>query len=237
MSNHENRLIEQLGRSERKRLIERCEPFDMTLSDVLGESNTRTRFVYFPTSGFVSLVIEVDGRPGLEVGMVGSEGMLGAELLLGHTTARWRVVVQGRGTAWRMKAPLFQQVLADSPSVRQMLARYLSFRFEQLTLGAACERFHEIGPRLARWLLMSQDRAECDTFHVTHEFLSFMLGVRRVGVTVAAGELQRQGLITYHRGELTVVNREALRLRACSCYDSNLRGYEHLVHRAAAPAV
>mgnify|MGYP006195351127 FL=1 len=85
MSNHENRLIEQLGRNERKRLIERCEPFDMTLSDVLGESNTRTRFVYFPTSGFVSLVIEVDGRPGLEVGMVGSEGMLGAELLLEDT--------------------------------------------------------------------------------------------------------------------------------------------------------
>ncbi|HEX5390783.1 MAG TPA: Crp/Fnr family transcriptional regulator [Burkholderiaceae bacterium] len=230
MSHNENHLIQLLGRVERKRLVDRCELVEMTLSEVLNEAAVRTRHVYFPTEGFVSLVVEVDGRPGLEVGMVGCEGMLGAELLLGHSSARWRVVVQGSGRAWRLKAALFQDALAESARLRQVVARYLAFRFEQLTLGAACERFHEIGPRLARWLLMSQDRAERDTFHVTQEFLAFMLGVRRVGVTVAAGALQRQGLIGYHRGELTVVNRAGLQQQACSCYESNLRVYERLVH-------
>lgn len=230
MPNQENRLIDLLGRAERKRLVDRCEPFELALSDVICERHTRTRYVYFPITGFVSLVVEVDGRPGLEVGMVGTEGMLGAELLLGYTVAPWHAVVRGAGSAWRIKAPVFQQTLAASPPLRHVVGRYLAFRVEQLTLAAACERFHEIGPRLARLLLMSQDRAQSDSFHVTHEFLAFMLGVRRVGVTVAASELQRQGLIVYRRGELTVLDREALQTRACSCYGSNQHVYDLLVH-------
>lgn len=230
MAHNENRLIHLLGRIERKQLLDRCEPVEMTLSEVVSGANAPTSHVYFPTEGFVSLVIDVDGRPGLEVGMVGREGMLGAELLLGHTMARWRVVVQGSGSAWRISAPMFHQALEESAGLHQLVGRYLAYRFEQLTLSAACERFHEIAPRLARWLLMSQDRAQSDTFHVTHEFLAFMLGVRRVGVTVAAGEMQRLGMITYHRGELTVLDRKALEHRACSCYASNLRVYEQLVH-------
>lgn len=226
---HENRLIESLGRTERKRLEAQGELVDLVLSDVICDRHQRAQHVYFPTSGFISLVIAVDGRPGLEVGMVGREGMLGAELLLGHAVAPWRAVVQGAGSAWRVKASLFQRALAESPTLRHALGRYLAFRLEQLTLAAACERFHEIEPRLARWLLMSQDRAQSDTFHVTQEFLAFMLGVRRVGVTVAASELQRQGLIVYHRGELTVLNREALQAKACSCYQSNRQLYDRLL--------
>jgi len=229
MPTNENHLIELLARNERKRLIEQCEPVEMTLSGVIGERNARTRHVYFPTTGFVSLVIEVDDRPGLEVGMVGREGMLGAELLLGRAAAPWRAVVQGAGAARRMKATVFQQLLEDSPALRRMVGRYLAFRVEQLTLAAACERFHKIGPRLARWLLMSQDRACSSSFYVTHEFLAFMLGVRRVGVTVAASELQRLGMIVYRRGELTVLDRDALLDRACSCYESNQRVYEQLM--------
>lgn len=230
MAENENRLIELLGRAERKRVIERCEPFEMQLSAVIHEAPARTRHVYFPLDGFISLVIEVDGRHGLEVGMVGSEGMLGGELLLGHATARWRAVVQGAGTALRMKGPVFMQTLTENPGLRQLVGRYLGFRLEQLTRAAACERFHEIGPRLARWLLMSQDRAEDNTFRMTHEFLSFMLGVRRVGVTVAASELQRLGCISYHRGEITVLSRAGLETQACSCYASNHSLYGELVN-------
>jgi CRP-like cAMP-binding protein len=233
MSSNGNHLIDLLGRNERKRLIERCEPFEMTLSAVMGERNACTSHVYFPTEGFASLVIEIEGRPGLEVGMVGREGMLGAELLLSHTAAPWRSVVQEAGAAWRMKASEFQQTLNESTAVRSLVGRYLAFRLEQLTLSAACERFHEISPRLARWLLMSQDRAHSDSIHVTHEFLAFMLGVRREGVTVAASELQRMNLITYRRGKLTVLDRQGLRARACSCYDSNKLVYDRLVHCAA----
>lgn len=229
MPTTENRLIGLLGRRERKRLVERCEPFDMSLSDVLGVPNTHTRYAYFPISGFVSLVVEVDERPGLEVGMVGREGMLGAELLLDQNLPPWRAVVQGAGSSWRIKTSEFQKTLTDSPGLRHLVARYLAFRVEQLTLAAACERFHEIGPRLARWLLMSQDRAQSDTFHVTHQFMAFMLGVRRVGVTLAASELQRQGLIAYRRGELTVLDRLGLQARSCSCYDRNQRVYDTLV--------
>lgn len=149
MPSTENRLIGGLGPRERKRLVARCELFDMALSEVLGKANARTRYAYFPVSGFVSLVVEVDERPGLEVGMVGNEGMLGAD--------------QG------------------------------------------------------------------DTFHVTHQFLAFMLGVRRVGVTLAAGELQRQGLIAYRRGQLTVLDRLGLQVRSCSCYDRNRRVYDLLL--------
>ena len=230
MPNPENHLLALLGRNERQRLISRGEYLPLTLSAVMAEQQVRTRYVYFPVEGFASLVIEVDGRPGLEVGMVGREGMLGAELMLGQTLAPWRSVVQGAGTAWRMKAGVFQQTLATSPALHRLVGRYLAFRVEQLTLASACERFHEISPRLVRWLLMSQDRAQSNTFHVTHEFLAFMLGVRRVGVTVAASELQRMGLIVYKRGDITVLDREGLLARACSCYETNTHSYERLVY-------
>jgi len=123
MPTNENRLIELLGRTERKRLTERCEPCDMALSAVICERNARTRHVYFPITGFVSLVIDIGSRPGPEVGMVGHEGMLGAELLLGHTAAPWRAVVQGAGSSWRMKVPAFQQALVDSPALRHIVGR------------------------------------------------------------------------------------------------------------------
>jgi CRP-like cAMP-binding protein len=221
----QNHLIERLPPRDRTRLLDLCEPVELVLSQVLCEAGTPTRHAYFPIEGFISLVARVDDHPGLEVGMVGREGMVGVQLVLGITTMPLRALVQGPGASWRIDAAAFKSALARSPAMRHELDRYLYVLMAQTMASAGCLRFHLIGPRLARWLLMSQDRAHGDHFHVTHEFLSYMLGVRRVGVTVAAGELQRRGLISYHRGELTVLDRAGLEAAACSCYAADCAVY------------
>jgi CRP-like cAMP-binding protein len=226
----ENRLIELLPRRERTRLLALCEPVDLVLSAVLCEPGAVTRHVYFPIDGFVSLVAQMPGSPGLEVGMVGREGMLGVQLALGVATAPLRAVVQGQGSAWRVPGPDFRRELARSPALQLSLNRYLYVLMMQLATSATCLRYHLIGPRLARWLLMSQDRAHADSFHVTHEFMAYMLGVRRVGVTTAASALQRSGLIEYHRGELTVLDRNGLEGAACDCYATDRHAYAKTMH-------
>lgn len=225
MSIAQNHLIELLPRRERTRLLALCEPVQLTLSQVLWHSATPMAHVYFPTEGFISLVTEVDEHPGLEVGMVGREGMLGAPAVLGVANSPMKALVQGAGACWRISAADFKDNLATDPLTQRLLGRYVYVLMAQMATAAGCLRFHLIGPRLARWLLMSQDRAHCPQFHITHEFLAYMLGVRRVGVTVAAGELQSRGLISYHRGELTVVDRAGLEAAACSCYATDCAVY------------
>ena len=225
LSPAQNALIEQLPSRDRSRLLALCQPVPLVLSEVLCEAGVPTRHVYFPTEGFISLVAQVDSHPGLEVGMVGNEGMVGAQLALGVATSPLLALVQGQGVCWRISALDFKRVLAQSPALQRQLGRYVYVLMAQMVASAGCLRFHLIGPRLARWLLMSQDRAHAASFHITHEFLAYMLGVRRVGVTVAAGDLQRRGLITYRRGELTVLDRPGLEAAACSCYSTNLRDY------------
>ena len=229
MATAENHLIELLPRKERVRLLAICEPVQLVLSDVLSEAGTPTRHVYFPTEGFISLVALVDGSPSLEVGMVGREGMVGAQLVLGVVTTPLRALVQGPGAAWRIGTKAFRTELAHSPALQRGLNRYLYVLMAQLAASAGCLRFHQIGARLARWLLMTQDRAHADSFHVTHEFLSYMLGVRRVGITTAASTLQRSGLIEYHRGELTVLDRSGLEAAACGCYAADRHTYAALL--------
>ncbi len=225
MADAQNHLIEMLPRKDCERLMAVCEPVELVLADVLYERDTVVRHVYFPVDGFVSLVTQVDKHPSLEVGMVGREGMVGAPMALGIATTPLRAVVQGAGSAWRIGAVPFRRELARSPALKSCLDRYLYVLMAQLATSAACLRFHLIEPRLARWLLMTQDRAHADSFHVTHDFLAYMLGVRRVGVTMAAGALQASGLIKYHRGELKVLDRAGLEAAACSCYAADLRGY------------
>ncbi|MEP7056367.1 MAG: Crp/Fnr family transcriptional regulator [Caldimonas sp.] len=226
---NENHLIALLPRRDRQRLLAVCEPVELVLAEVLCEAGKPTRHVYFPIDGFISLIALIDGKPSLEVGMVGREGMLGAQLALGVKKAPLKALVQGPGAAWRIGAAAFRSELSRSPALQLGLDRYLYVLMAQLAASAGCLRFHLIGPRLARWLLMSQDRADADSFRVTHEFLAYMLGVRRVGITSAAGTLQRSGLIEYHRGDLTVLDRSGLEAAACGCYAADQRTYAEVL--------
>jgi CRP-like cAMP-binding protein len=225
----QNHLIELLPREARGRLLKICEPVDLVISDVLTEAGQPTRHVYFPVEGFISLVTLIDKKPVLEVGMVGREGMVGAELVLGVATTPLLALVQGPGSAWRVGRRAFTAELAASAALRRGLNQYIYVLMGQLACAAGCLRFHLLGPRLARWLLMTQDRAHSDSFHVTHEFLAYMLGVRRVGITTAAKSLQRQGLIEYQRGKLRVLDRRALEAAACNCYATEQRAYAALL--------
>ncbi|MBT2326716.1 Crp/Fnr family transcriptional regulator [Variovorax paradoxus] len=229
MATVQNHLIKLLPRSDRLKFLSSCEEVQLVLADVLSVPGESTPYVYFPVDGFISLVAAIDGSAYLEVGMVGREGMVGAHVALGVLTAPLRAVVQGPGSAWRISSKAFQTELATSEAFQRVLDRYVCVLMAQLTTSAACLRFHEIGPRLARWLLMSQDRAHSDSFRMTHEFLAYMLGVRRVGITAAAGVLQQGGLIEYTRGDLTVLDRAGLEAAACGCYAADRKGYADLL--------
>ncbi len=225
----ENRLIAMLPRRDRTRLLAACVSVPLELGAVLCEPGEATRHVYFPKDCFISLVAAIEGEPALEVGMVGREGMLGAQLVLGVSFIPLHAVVQGAGTARRITAASFRRELAASKALQRALNRYLYVLMAQLATSAACTRFHSVGPRLARWLLMSQDRAHSDSFHLTHEFVAYMLGVRRVGITGAASDLQRRGLIGYHRGEITVLDRAGLEGAACGCYVADRQAYDRML--------
>lgn len=224
-----NHLIELLPPKERLGFLSRCEQVPLVASQVLGSPGQPTCHAYFPIEGFISQVAQVDGRLALEVGMVGREGLLGAQLALGVAQEPLHAIVQSPGHAWRMGTDDFCALLKDSQALLAGVNRYLSVLMAQRTGLAACHRFHTIGPRLARWLLMTQDRSEVSNFHVTHQYLAFLLGVRRVGITTAAGRLQREGLITYHRGQVTVLDRRGLAAVACSCYAADRKAYAALM--------
>jgi CRP-like cAMP-binding protein len=229
MSAAQNHLLELLPARDRSRLEDVCETVQLEFGEVLCQPGTPTRHLYFPVDGFISLVTQVDDHPGLEVGMVGREGMVGSQVVLGVDTSSQRALVQGAGASLRIGVAPFRRELARSVALQRLLDRYVFVMMTQTVGSAGCLRFHQIGPRLARWLLMSQDRAHRDSFQVTHEFLALMLGVRRVGVTEAAGDLQRQGLISYHRGALVVLDRPGLEAAACSCYNSDVHIYHQHV--------
>jgi len=214
----DNHLIALLPRRDRQRLLALAEPVQMEIGEVLSEPGQLATHVYFPIDGFVSMVMHIDGQSELEIEMVGREGMLGTHLALGVPRGSSLARVRGAGASWRIGHIAFRAELARSVGLQQVLDRYLDARMAQLGLAVACQHSHLIVPRLARWLLMSQDRAHADQLHVTQESIAAMLGVRRAGISAAARTLQRGGLIEYRRGELTVLDRRGLKNVACSCY-------------------
>ena len=224
-----NRLLNALPEGSFEHLSANCEAVDLTFGDVLSLPGDRIRHVYFPTDSFISLVAPVDGYAGLEVGMVGTEGMFGIGLLLGVDFSTIHALVQGSGPALRMNADQFRRELDHGPALKKALNRYLYVLFSQLAQTAACTRFHAVEPRLARWLLMTADRAHSDEFYLTQEFLSHMLGVRRVGVTNAAGSLQKRKLIRYSRGAMIILDRGGLEAAACGCYLADKKTYARIL--------
>lgn len=225
----QNHLIELLPGTDRRRLLKLADPVQLTLFDVLGEAGKATRFVYFPVDGFISLVTSVEGKPVLEVGMVGREGMLGVQAVSGVLAQPLHALVQGPGFAQRIELGAFTQEMERGGALRRVLGRYLYVLMSQLASSAACIRFHPIDARLGRRLLMLHDRAHADSFGVTHELLAYMLGVRRVSITDAAGLMQRNGLIEYHRGNVTVLDRKGLEAATCKCYGADRQAYSRVM--------
>ena len=223
-----NRLLESLPRNTRDRFLGECEPVSLDFGTVICDRDRPYAHAYFPLGGFVSLVAKVGSHPPLEIALIGNEGMLGATLLLGVNTARLQSIVQGAGTAWRMPAPRFRRLLRANAALRDLTGRYLYTVMTQLSRSTACTRFHGVEARLARWLLMTHDRAHADRLHLTHQYLADMLGVRRSAVTIAAGSLQRRKLIHYVRGTIEVVDRKGLEAASCECYRTAIGDYERM---------
>lgn len=224
-----NRLLAALPDKTSAQMLANCESVDLVFADVLCLPGDRIHHVYFPTESFISLVAPVDGYAGLEVGMVGSEGMFGVSLMLGVDVSPLHALVQGAGQALRMNATRFRRQLASSRALRQGLNRYTYVLISQLAQTAACTRFHIVEARLARWLSMTRDRAGSDEFYLTQEFLSHMLGVRRVGVTKAASSLQKHKLISYSRGVISILDRNGLEAAACGCYLADKKTYDKIM--------
>ena len=213
-----NRLLAALPQREYQRLLPELEQVTMPFAEVLYEPGARIRHVYFPNDSVVSILAEVADRSTLEVGIVGNEGLAGISVFMGVDASPHRAVVQGAGTAMRMKASALRKESDGAGSLHRLLLLYAHSLLTQVSRAAACNRFHMVDARLARWLLMTGDRLGADEFRLTQDFISNMLGVRREGVSKAAGALQNNGLINYSRGHIKILDRAGLEAVSCECY-------------------
>ena len=215
----QNELLAAMPRNAYDALEPALEPVMLVFGEVLYQPGAAVTQVYFPCESMVSLLLPVEDHIDIEVGLVGREGMVGASLSLGITDSPVKALVQGGGSALRLGATRFRRELARNPALQRAVNRYLHSLMQQITQTAACNRFHVVEARLARWLLMTRDRMRSSKFRMTHEFLSHMLGVRRVGVTEAASSLQRKKLIEYARGNIHILDDGGLEAASCACYD------------------
>ncbi len=223
-----NALLARLPPKSVLRLSAELEPVSLVFGQVLYEPGKSIRHVYFPANCLISLLAAVDGRRSLEVGMVGNEGMAGMPFILGIGVSGVRALVQGEGAALRMAAAPFRLEFDRNPPLQQALYRYMYALMAQISQTAACNRFHDVEPRLARWLLMTRERVMSDEFRLTHEFLAHMLGMRREGVTQAATTLKTRKLIAYRRGEIRILDVRGLEDAACSCYQIVRKAFERV---------
>jgi CRP-like cAMP-binding protein len=214
-----NRLLAALPKKDYQKLQPYLEEVPLVFEEILYQPNVLLSDVYFPNSGIVSLLAGVNERSTLEVGLVGNEGVVGLSVFMGVDSSLNRAVVQGAGSAMKMKATTFRKVSNHGGVLQRLLQRYSHSVLTQITQSAVCNQFHSVDARLARWLLMTHDRIGTDEFQITQEFLSNMLGVRREGVSIAAGDLQKRKLIRYSRGHLKVLDRAGLEATSCGCYE------------------
>jgi CRP-like cAMP-binding protein len=226
-----NRLLRTLSVDDYELLVPHLEPIALPLRKVLFEPGAEATHAYFPTSGMASMVSEMkDGT--VEVGTVGNEGMVGTPILLYSKSMTTRTFMQLAGAGYRVAAAPLRSMIKQSPDAEQLFFRYAQTMFDQLAQWVACNRLHTLEARCSRWLLMTADRAGSDSFTLTHEFLSYMLGVHRPAVSLVASELSERGLLKYRRGAVTIVDREGLEETSCECYAIAKRSTEQLFAEA-----
>jgi CRP-like cAMP-binding protein len=207
-----------LPQKEREAILSKAEYVVLKLHDPMHEAGERIKFSYFVNGGMASILTVLADGKSVEVGLVGKEGLVGADLAGGFRTSMTRVIAQAPTQAFRIEASAFAPLLELCPSLRSELQRYTLNSSMQIAQVAACNRLHEVDERLARWLLMTHDRLGTRLLPLTDEFLAQMLGTRRASVTVAAGALERAGLIRRTRGQVEIVNRKGLEEASCECY-------------------
>ncbi len=214
----QNRLLRHLPEAEQTALLAQAELVQLEFAEALCLPDEQYQHLYFPLTAFISLIAKLPGHPPLEMGLIGYEGMLGVTILLQTRQVPSEAIVQGAGLAWRFPVSVFEAALAQSEHLAPLLRVYMYLLLRQLNKNAVCAHFHQVEARLARWLLMSHDRIQTDELYLTHQFLADMLGVRRSSITVAAGDLQANGIILYNRGRLHILDRQSLLAHSCSCY-------------------
>lgn len=224
-----NRILSGLAPNSLAQLRPRLVPAELALRQSLVQPEQRQAHVWFPETCMISILAHLGDGSGVEVGLIGAEGMVGSVLLLGDLPSEFEGLVQMEGLAWVLTAADFQQALAQDPGFRDRIARYALAFHRQVARTAVCNSRHQTRQRMVRWLLTAHDRAPGDSFPMTHEFLGLMLGVRRAGITVVAGELQKAGLVRFERGSVTILNRRRLEGLSCECHALIRESYERLL--------
>jgi CRP-like cAMP-binding protein len=224
-----NRLLAALPREEYERILPHLGHVTFKLGEVVYESGGRMDHIYFPTTAIISLLYLMENGASAEMGMAGKEGLVGVALFMGGNTMPNRAVVQSAGVAVRMKAQVLRDEFARGGAFQRLLLRYTQALLTQMSQTAVCNRLHAIEQQLCRWLLLSHDRLASDELVMTQELIANMLGVRREGVTAAAGRLQEQGLISYVRGRIQILDRRGLEASACECYKVVKDEYDRLL--------